>query len=72
MKRLIPPLVYCMTYRARKGNESASFMSGYIIEVVLAVTFNAVDDSGQIVKSEFLWLNRVDVLPDEVFQRGVY
>jgi hypothetical protein len=24
-----------MTYRARKGNESASFMSGYIIEVVL-------------------------------------
>jgi hypothetical protein len=31
---LIPPFIYCMTFRARKGNEIASFMSGYIIEVV--------------------------------------
>jgi hypothetical protein len=31
---IIPPFIYCMTFRARKGNEIASFMSGYIIEVV--------------------------------------
>jgi hypothetical protein len=32
--QIIPPFIYCMTFRARKGNEIASFMSGYIIEVV--------------------------------------